>query len=236
MFRGVAQLGRALPWGGRGRGFESRRSDHFRNLSLYGNPVKAFLFDLLPEVDIAMIRTVKLVCSLCEKTFMPKDGVLYYKDNFMNRTVKDARFICPACIKKWHEKWHIKSAEFFEKDEVLTVDIELEDGTVFKKLDCTVLQETVVASEDIPEEAQKVLFEIYTQWDNERKVNVLKYCTFNEEFMRTTFSCATYGGESYEHIAFRFTSRGEFQTEKPVPDYIAEQVVNAYTLYESSNR
>ena len=26
--RGVAQLGRALPWGGRGRGFKSRRSDH----------------------------------------------------------------------------------------------------------------------------------------------------------------------------------------------------------------
>ena len=28
MSRGVAQLGRALPWGGRGRGFKSRRSDH----------------------------------------------------------------------------------------------------------------------------------------------------------------------------------------------------------------
>ena len=27
--RGVAQLGRALPWGGRGRGFKSRRSDQF---------------------------------------------------------------------------------------------------------------------------------------------------------------------------------------------------------------
>ena len=27
--RGVAQFGRALPWGGRGRGFKSRRSDHY---------------------------------------------------------------------------------------------------------------------------------------------------------------------------------------------------------------
>ncbi len=27
--RGVAQFGSALPWGGRGREFESRRSDHF---------------------------------------------------------------------------------------------------------------------------------------------------------------------------------------------------------------
>jgi hypothetical protein len=26
--RGVAQFGSALPWGGRGREFESRRSDH----------------------------------------------------------------------------------------------------------------------------------------------------------------------------------------------------------------
>jgi hypothetical protein len=28
--RDVAQLGSALPWGGRGHGFESHRSDHFR--------------------------------------------------------------------------------------------------------------------------------------------------------------------------------------------------------------
>ena len=27
--RGVAQFGSALPWGGRGRGFKSRRSDHY---------------------------------------------------------------------------------------------------------------------------------------------------------------------------------------------------------------
>ena len=27
--RAVAQFGSALPWGGRGRGFESRQSDHF---------------------------------------------------------------------------------------------------------------------------------------------------------------------------------------------------------------
>lgn len=28
---GVAQLGRALPWGGRGRGFKSRHSDQLKN-------------------------------------------------------------------------------------------------------------------------------------------------------------------------------------------------------------
>ena len=31
-WRDVAQLGRALPWGGRGRMFESCRSDHFFNI------------------------------------------------------------------------------------------------------------------------------------------------------------------------------------------------------------
>ena len=29
LHRDVAQLGSALPWGGRGREFESHRSDHF---------------------------------------------------------------------------------------------------------------------------------------------------------------------------------------------------------------
>ena len=28
--RAVAQFGSALPWGGRGRGFESRQSDHLK--------------------------------------------------------------------------------------------------------------------------------------------------------------------------------------------------------------
>ena len=35
--RGVAQLGRALPWGGRGRTFKSCRSDHS-----YPNKIKAY--------------------------------------------------------------------------------------------------------------------------------------------------------------------------------------------------
>lgn len=33
VIRGVAQLGRALPWGGRGRGFESRRSDQLGSMA-----------------------------------------------------------------------------------------------------------------------------------------------------------------------------------------------------------
>lgn len=34
--QGVAQFGSALPWGGRGRGFESRRPDHPTSLKLRG--------------------------------------------------------------------------------------------------------------------------------------------------------------------------------------------------------
>lgn len=44
VIRGVAQLGRALPWGGRGRGFESRRSDHFGSPAFTGNPRKGLFF------------------------------------------------------------------------------------------------------------------------------------------------------------------------------------------------
>ena len=39
--RGVAQLGRALPWGGRGRTFESCRSDqYYQGFQPFGNKAK----------------------------------------------------------------------------------------------------------------------------------------------------------------------------------------------------
>ena len=80
-----------------------------------------------------MIRSVRLVCAECGSEFVPEGGVLYYKDNYINNTVKEAKFICPACIKKWHEKWQIKNAGFNEVDYVMTVTIELEDGTVYEE-------------------------------------------------------------------------------------------------------
>lgn len=46
-----------------------------------------------------MIRSVQLICAECGESFVPQDGVLYYKDNYINNTVKEAKFICPACIK-----------------------------------------------------------------------------------------------------------------------------------------
>ena len=183
-----------------------------------------------------MIRSLKFVCSECGQEFVP-EGEVHYRDNYLSSNIRDTKFICPACIRAWEAKWQIKYAAFTEEDYVLTVTIELEDGSVYENLDCTPIEETetVVVGEDIPLAAQKLLYEIYTVWDQQRKQNTLKDCTFNDEFMRTTFSCATYGGEKYENIAFRFTMKGQLETEKPIPDYIKEQIIEAYKLYEAQN-
>ena len=184
-----------------------------------------------------MIRTLDFICSECQEHFVPGDK-LYYRDNYMSNSIRDTKFICPACIEKWIEKWHIKDASFNEADYVLTVDIELEDGSFYKNMDCTPIDETetVVIGEDIPEAAQRCLYTYYADWDKERKAHILKDCIFNDEFMRTTVTCETYGGERFENVAFRFTMRGELQTEVPMPDYIREQVVDAYKLYEAQNQ
>ena len=51
-------------------------------------------------------------------------------------------------------EWQIKTASFHEIDYVLTVDLELEDGTVYNNMDCTPIDETetVVLGEDVPVE------------------------------------------------------------------------------------
>ena len=121
-------------------------------------------------------------------------------------------------------------------DYVMTVTIELEDGTVYEDLDCTPMDGYVVAGVDIPPEAQKKLYEFYHEWDLKRKHDVLKYCTFKDEFMRTSFSCETYGGEKYEDVAFRVNIKGVMETAVPVPDYILKQIIDAYSIYELQNR
>ena len=183
-----------------------------------------------------MIRTLDIVCSECGQVFVPGEK-LYYRDNFMQTSIRDTNFICPECIAKWQAKWQIKSAVFHEQDYVMTVDIELEDGTIYKNMDCTPIDETetVVVGEDIPVAAQQKLYRIYEAWDQERKAHVLKDCIFKDEFMRTSVTCATYGGEHYENVAFRVTMRGELQTEIPMPDYIKKQILEAYELYEAQN-
>lgn len=183
-----------------------------------------------------MIRTIELVCSECGQDFLPQ-GKLYYRDNYTAYSLRDTKFICDSCIAAWKKKWQIKEATFQEHDYVLTVNIHLEDGSVYNNMDCTPIEETatVVTGEDIPVEAQQVLYKLYEAWDLERKAHLLKQCSFNDEFMRTTFTCETYGGEKYENVAFRFNMRGELQTEIPLPDYIKEQLTEAYGLYEAQN-
>ncbi len=183
-----------------------------------------------------MIRTLDFVCSECGEHFVPGEK-LYYRDNYMNNSIRDTKFICPACIAKWQAKWHIKNASFSEVDYVLTVNLELEDGTVYENMDCTPIEETetVVLGEDVPQEAQHELYKFYEAWDKERKAHYLKDCIFTDEFMRTSFTCETYSGEKFENVAFRVTMRGELQTEIPVPDYIKAQILDAYKLYEEQN-
>ena len=60
---------------------------------------------------------------------------MYYRDNYMNNSIRDTKFICPECIASWQQKWQIKTASFHEVDYVLTVDLELEDGTVYNNMD-----------------------------------------------------------------------------------------------------
>ena len=181
-----------------------------------------------------MIRELDFKCSECGKKFQPK-GKLYYRDEYLTTNIQDTKLICDKCIEAWQEKWQIKSANFHEQDCVMTVDLVLQDGTKFAGMDCTPLEEngTVVVGEDIPLTAQKKLFKFYEKWDKKRKKDVLQKCTFEEAFMRTTVSCETYGGEKYEKIAFRINRRGELETESAMPDYIKEQVLEQYAIYET---
>lgn len=183
-----------------------------------------------------MIRSLDFVCSECGEAFVPSEK-LYYRDNYLSSNIRDTKFICPACIERWQNKWHIKNASFTETDYVLTVDLELEDGTVYENMDCTPIEETetVILGEDAPLTAQQELYKIYAAWDKERKAHYLKDCIFKDEFMRTSFSCITFAGEEFTNVAFRITMRGELQTEIPVPDYIKSQILEAYKIYEAQN-
>lgn len=181
-----------------------------------------------------MIRTLEFKCSRCGNSYLPKER-LYYYDDYTSTSISQAQLVCEDCINAWIEKWRIQSAEFHEKDCVLTVDLVLQDGTTYEHLDCSALDELglVILGEDVPETVQKELYTIYNAWDLERKAHILKDCTFKEDFMNISFNCETYGGEKFEDVAFRVSRRGELQTAIPVPDYIKEQILEAYGLYMS---
>lgn len=183
---------------------------------------------------ILMIRSIRLICNKCGKPFVPLQELYYVDDFSYNNGLQDTKLLCPDCIAKWQKHWKIKDAVFTEKNYSQYVTITLKSGEVLKDLDCTALEGIVlITGENLPKEVQKQLFTIYNDWDLIRKKNRLKDCQFFDEFMRTTFTCETYGGECYENIAFRFNMQGELETEKEIPEYIKDEIIVAWKMYEA---
>ncbi len=181
-----------------------------------------------------MIREIELICSECRGNFSA-DSKLFYKENFKTRDFAEIELICQQCLDKWLEYWKIKEADFFEEGASFYVDITLANGTVLQKIDCTAMDDIVALDRDIPLEAQKELYHIYKKWYDKKMRDAIKHCQFEEVFMRTSFTCETYGGEKYTDIAFRFTRTGILETEKPIPDAIGEQVIKLWNKYELAN-
>lgn len=114
-----------------------------------------------------MIRELKLICGECQQEFSA-DGKLYYRDNFRSAKISDAFLLCPACIDNWENKWRIEAAVFLKGLFVIRY-IFLNDGSIYEALDCTPMDGIVVTNEEIPLKAQQKLFDIYQNWDSERR-------------------------------------------------------------------
>ena len=176
-----------------------------------------------------MIRSLELKCSKCSQVFTAKDK-LYYQDDFTVRDFKNIKLLCADCVRQWELDNQIESAVFHEKDCFLYVDLKLTSGIEYKMLDSTALDGIIVTGVDLPVNAQKHLFEIYSVWLDEQRKDKLKECSFKDEFMKTTFSCKTFSGEEYKDIAFRFNRKGELETETAVPEAILLQVIEAWNI------
>lgn len=179
-----------------------------------------------------MIRTLPLTCSRCGKAFRAQDH-LYYQDDFSVQSFKDIKLVCDECIQAWKEKWQIAHAEYQEHDYVLTVTITLKDGTVYKNMDCTPIEDTesVITGEDIPPDAQHALYEYYLPFVRQREARQLKDCFFTKGENGIMFAdITTMGGEQFDKIAFTL-EEGYLKTEQEVPDYILEGLVTAYKSY-----
>lgn len=72
VIRGVAQLGRALPWGGRGRGFESRRSDH--EISRYIGYYRCSGFFIMFNLENALVIAIMTNLRYNNKLSVSKKG------------------------------------------------------------------------------------------------------------------------------------------------------------------
>ena len=179
-----------------------------------------------------MIRTLPLTCSRCGKVFTAQDH-LYYQDDFTAQSFKDIKLVCDDCIRAWKEKWQIDHAEFYEENYVLTVTMTLKDGTVYKNMDCTPMEDTesVVTGEDIPPEAQHTLYEYYVTFAQKRESQQIKDCFFTKEAEgKMSADITTVGGERYEKLVF-YVEDGYLKTEQDVPDYVMDGLVIAYKSY-----
>ena len=178
-----------------------------------------------------MICTLNLRCSDCKMLFTAKKH-LYYRNNFATQNFADIQLICDSCYNNWESFWEITSASFREENCYYYVDILLANGEEYVNLDCTPLDDIIVTNIDMPLAAKKHLFALYQLWLDEKRKDLLKECIFHEEFMKTTFTCTTYGGIEFKDIAFRFNRKGELEVEREVDTKILEQVAEAWQLYE----
>lgn len=181
-----------------------------------------------------MIRELKLLCSECKKTFSARNK-MYYKDSFQSRDFAEIDLICSSCHKKWLDYWVVEDAEFFEEYGSLYANISLKNKRIYKKVDCTAMDNIVATNIDIPLKAQKTLYNIYKKWYDIKMKDCLKNCEFKESFMKTTFTCETYGGERYEDVAFRFNRLGALETETEIPEIIKNQIIEKWNVYEMVN-
>ena len=115
------------------------------------------------------------------------------------------------------------------------VDLETTDGEKFGGLDCSVLDDCVVVSVDLPASEKKKLFQWYQDYRFRLDKDKLKTCQFTEAFMKTTFTCETNKGERYVDVAFRISRQGVLETEEAIPEEIGRQVLEAWRLYSSTN-
>ncbi len=181
-----------------------------------------------------MIRSLALVCSGCEKPYTAA-GVLYYREDYKALQPLEKRLLCPACIAAWEARWQLAAAVFHEQDHFLYVDLVTTAGEEYKDLDCSVLDDRVVVSIDLPEAEKIKLHAWYKAYQAGAEKDKLKFCQFHEAFMKTTFTCETMQGERYEDVAFRVTRQGALETEITIPEAVSSQVLEAWRLYSLTN-
>lgn len=181
-----------------------------------------------------MMRSIPLVCNICKKAYAA-DSILYYQEDYKADIPFEQKLICPSCLTAWEKRWQLASAVFYEQDCCLYVDLETTDGEKFGGLDCSVLDDCVVVSVDLPASEKKKLFQWYQDYRFRLDKDKLKTCQFTEAFMKTTFTCETNKGERYEDIVFRISRQGVLETEETIPEEIGRQVLEAWRLYSSTN-